>query len=74
MDEEVSTPIYDRLVNSVDYHPVCEAFKWIGQSFKHCDDCGRPFWVHTHDDRGSKGLVPITPKMAAQCKERWADS
>ena len=24
----------------------CRGFRWIGQSFAHCDGCGRPAWEH----------------------------
>jgi len=27
---------------------VCEAYKWMGQSFQFCDDCGQPIWAHSH--------------------------
>ena len=24
----------------------CDVFEWVGQSFRSCDACGRPFWEH----------------------------
>jgi hypothetical protein len=30
------------------HRAACPAFAWIGQSFAHCDDCGEPYWDHTH--------------------------
>ena len=26
----------------------CNTFWWIGQHFKHCDNCGRPCWEHAY--------------------------
>jgi len=60
---------------------ACAGFQWIGQSFAHCDGCGRPYWEHTHDrqiqkdagpfDLGGWVLVPITPEQADACRRRW---
>lgn len=59
---------------------VCEGFAWVGQSFASCDECGRPYWEHSHDRRsgGSDGpfglglrLVPITPEQALGCRAKW---
>lgn len=55
-----------------DARPACEAFWWIGQSFAHCDNCGKPYWEHTHDWRRG-GAVPITPDQAARMKLIWQD-
>lgn len=63
---------------------ACEGFKWIGQSFAHCDGCGLPYWEHTHDQQLDRDkspfdgnnpwvLVPITPEQAASCRARWAE-
>ena len=27
----------------------CPAFVWIGQPFGSCDECGKPYWEHTHE-------------------------
>ena len=51
--------------------PACEAYAWIGQSFKYCDDCGKPYWEHTHIARGGGRRDPITPDSAAAVKARW---
>lgn len=54
--------------------PQCEAFAWIGQSFRHCDNCGEPYWEHTHEHGvGSQfgTLVPITPEGASRVKSKW---
>lgn len=68
----MSTPIYDTLAKSTDYKPVCEAFWWIGQGFDHCERCGRPYWLHTHEDRGrDKEPLLITPELAEQCRAKW---
>jgi hypothetical protein len=48
--------------------PACDGFKWIGQSFASCDDCGQPYWDHEFD---SFREVRITPAEAAKCRERW---
>ena len=64
---------------------VCDGFKWIGQSFAHCDGCGHPYWEHTHDSRLRKGAGPfgskndwefvlITPEQADACRSRWGEA
>ena len=62
---------------------VCEGFAWVGQSFASCEECGRPYWEHSHDRRsgGSDGpfglglrLVPITPEQARGCRMKWDPS
>lgn len=50
---------------------ACEAFEWVGQSFKYCDGCGGPYWEHTHEWRHS-GKVPISAEDAQRVKEKWA--
>jgi len=27
----------------------CLIFRWVGQSFESCDQCGEPRWVHCYD-------------------------
>lgn len=36
------------LLGITDEGPECFAFQWIGQSFASCDNCGKPYWEHTH--------------------------
>lgn len=60
--------------NRGDEMNTCEAFSWVGQSFKHCDDCGQPYWDHTHvhgvgSEFGQR--VPITPEEAERVKQKW---
>jgi hypothetical protein len=60
----------------------CRGFRWIGQSFTHCDGCGLPFWEHTHDtvlkpgadpfDDDPFDFVPISHEQAARVKARWS--
>lgn len=28
---------------------TCQVFAWVGQSFKHCGECGRPYWEHLYE-------------------------
>ena len=54
----------------------CEGYAWVGQSFKYCDECGQPFWEHTHERRngpvyGEVRLVRITPDLAEQVRKKW---
>jgi predicted amidophosphoribosyltransferase len=61
----------------------CKGFRWIGQSWEHCDGCGKPFWEHTHDSRIRRDAspfdddpfdyVPISTELKQQMKARWAD-
>lgn len=32
----------------------CYGFQWVGQPFSSCDNCGKPYWEHSHDDRGTR--------------------
>ncbi len=60
---------------------ACDGFRWIGQTFASCDDCGQPYWEHTHSreidrerafDVGfNYELVPITPEQADAARRRW---
>lgn len=34
---------------------ACPAFQWIGQSWASCDNCGKPFWEHTHETVSADG-------------------
>lgn len=29
----------------------CFVFRWIGQPWTSCDECGRPFWEHSHEEK-----------------------
>jgi alkylated DNA repair dioxygenase AlkB len=31
--------------------PVCQGYRWIGQSLRYCDRCGHPYWEHDHEER-----------------------
>lgn len=60
---------------------TCKGFRWVGQSFKHCEGCGRPFWEHTYDTRMRDGAGPfdedpfeyvlITDEQKAACRAKW---
>ncbi len=65
---DIDTPEWEKEARKE--RPVCEAFMWLGQSFKHCDKCGHPFWVHTHDRQRDRD-VPITPEWAERVREAW---
>jgi hypothetical protein len=47
------TPVY-YMPRPVDEHggAECFAFTWCGQSFRYCDNCGNPYWEHTHFEAG----------------------
>lgn len=59
----------------------CKGFRWIGQSFEHCDGCGKPYWEHAYDERfdRSKGpfdedcwiYEPISEQSKAAVKARY---
>lgn len=61
--------------------PACKGFQWIGQSFASCNECGQPFWEHTHDTRMKAGAGPfdknpfeyvlITEAEKAACRAKW---
>lgn len=64
---------YDRMATA-----PCPAFAWIGQSFAHCDTCGKPFWIHSHVARVRGGPFDgkwwyrvITREDAAACQAKW---
>lgn len=38
---------------------VCPAFRWIGQAFTSCDECGQPYWDHTHEEIAAPGSRPF---------------
>lgn len=59
----------------------CKGFQWVGQSFANCNECGEPFWEHTHDARLKPGAgpfdddgfeyVPIADAVKAAVKANW---
>lgn len=64
---------YDRMNND-----TCPAFQWIGQSFAHCDGCGKPFWLHSHESRvvggpfsGRWRHIPISTARAEGVRRKW---
>lgn len=61
---------------------ACAGFRWIGQPFSSCEECGQPYWEHTHEDRGTRRdgtHVPfghtfrriISQKDKDACKAKW---
>lgn len=63
---------------------ACRGFAWVGQSFKYCEDCGQPYWEHTHDkqvnrekgpfDEGPWLYVPITDEQKASVRAKWGSA
>ena len=59
--------------------PVCKSFAWVGAPFHTCDQCGQPFWEHTHKDgRPSTPFgpddskpVPISAEEAEAVRAKW---
>lgn len=57
----------------------CDTFHWVGQSFAHCDNCGRPYWDHTYEIIAGTGTLfghdaakrPITSDQKASCRAKW---
>ena len=66
------TSAYERMAGD-----TCPAFKWVGQPFSSCDECGKPFWKHSHDTRydapfgGRERRVVITRVQAEACRRKW---
>ena len=55
----------------------CDVFRWVGQSFRSCDDCGKPFWEHHFRHRYGPELQggPFGPEgepVALAAEERLA--
>lgn len=59
---------------------VCPAFQWIGQPFTSCDNCGQPYWNHTHEEHAADGSNWITARVRrtiitedqrAACLAKW---
>jgi hypothetical protein len=38
---------------------ACRGFRWVGQSFTCCDECGRPAWEHRGEMRLRDGATPF---------------
>ena len=62
------------------HRQACGAFAWLGQSFAFCDDCGQPYWDHTHYGMGASERGPgrrvlkvITRASAARVRDEWED-
>ena len=43
---------------------ACDGFRWVGQSFRSCDGCGRPAWEHAGEMRPREGASPFGPDAA----------
>lgn len=61
--------------------PVCEGFRWIGQSFATCDRCGQPAWDHAGEEVPVEGAGPFDtrrtvrpwkPGEADAIRAKWA--
>jgi hypothetical protein len=59
----------------------CFAFQWIGQPLSSCDNCGHPFWEHTHEvtQAPGKGLGHYLHKVIRQemrdaVERKWGTS
>ena len=59
---------------------ACYAFQWIGQPWSSCDNCGNPYWKHSHyltvraDATGTFGRrfrKIITVDEAIGCYMKW---
>lgn len=48
----------------------CFAYMWLGQSLKYCDNCGQPFWEHTHVEQWGKNNKPVRKIISAGQRER----
>jgi len=60
--------------------PVCEGFRWIGQSFATCDRCGQPAWDHVGEEIPVDGAGPFdgewtvrpwNPGEADRIRAKW---
>jgi len=58
----------------------CYAFQWVGQPFSSCDNCGNPYWKHTHyltvrvvpgKAFGRSFRKIITEEEAMACYMKW---
>lgn len=57
----------------------CRAWAWIGQPFTSCDECGKPFWEHSHEWIPLNGpfstrwrRAVISTNVARIVRARWA--
>ena len=46
--------------------PVCEGFRWIGQSFATCDRCGQPAWDHAGEEVAVAGAGPFDSRRTVR--------
>lgn len=60
---------------------VCPAFRWIGQPFSSCEQCGQPFWEHTHEVGPAEGSgifsvrerhVFVPPALRQRVRAKWS--
>jgi hypothetical protein len=49
--------------------PVCEGFRWIGQSFATCDRCGQPAWDHAGEEVPVEGAGPFDTRRTVRLWE-----
>lgn len=57
----------------------CYGFQWVGQPFNFCDNCGHPFWKHSHEltiwregpKAGRQLRRIITVDRAISCYMKW---
>lgn len=66
--------------NETEAPPVCEGFRWIGQSFAICDRCGQPAWEHVGEEIPVEGAGPFDnrrtvrpwePGQADRIRAKW---
>ncbi|MGW2520537.1 hypothetical protein ACWC09_26680 [Streptomyces sp. NPDC001617] len=66
--------------NETEAPPVCEGFRWIGQSFACCDRCGQPAWDHVGEEIPVEGAGPFDnrrtvrpwePGQADRIRAKW---
>lgn len=59
---------------------ACPAFEWVGQALISCDECGKPWWDHSHEARNSptygvfagRTLRVIIPRAkAVATRRKW---
>jgi hypothetical protein len=58
----------------------CYGFMWVGQPFTSCDNCGQPYWEHTHEEvphpaggpfgRRLRRIISAADKEAT--RKKWA--
>lgn len=48
----------------------CTGYAWLGQDLHYCDDCGQPFWEHTHS-KAPDGPELITEQRREHVRSQW---